>query len=336
MTTAETIIATPPGTGSVRGVMGAVLLALVPGLAVQCGFFGPAVLVQIVLALATAWLAEAAALRLRGRPLRPALGDLSVSVTGVLLALAIPCLAPAWVIVVGTLFAVLFGKQVYGGLGCNPFNPAMLGYAVLLIAFPREMTRWPVPLDWLPSAAGMDRGLAAVFGQFGGEKLDALARATPLDVLRTELSRGALPRRDDSLAGLMPWAWSNLAYLAGGLWLWRRRILDGRLPAAMLAMLALCAVAGYLADDARYPSPLFHLLGGGTLLAAFFIATDPVSAPATPRGRLLHGAGIGLLAYVIRTFGGYPDGIAFAVLLMNFAAPTLDHWTRPRVYGHDR
>jgi electron transport complex protein RnfD len=309
----------------------AVLLALIPGALIQVWCFGPGLLAQCSLAITFALMGESAALKLRGRPALPTLRDLSATVTAILLALSIPGLAPWWVISLGTLLAILIGKQVYGGLGCNPFNPAMVGYAVLLISFPREMTLW----HWGP--VGVGETLQAIFGELDNHRLDALAMATPLDAMRTQVAAGqpaALPERlNIARTGV---TLVNLGYLGGGLWLLRQKLIDGRISGGLLAGLMVCAFVFHLSDPTLYPSPLFHLFSGATLLAAFFIATDPVSAATTRRGRWIYGAGIGALIYVIRTWGGYPDGVAFAVLLMNLAAPTLDHFTRPRVYGHPR
>jgi electron transport complex protein RnfD len=325
---------------TVGGLMRGVLLALVPGILLQSGLSGPGVLIQCAIASLAALAAEAAVLTLRGRRLAPALRDGSAVVTGVLLGLAVPGLAPWWLAALGAGFAILFGKQVYGGLGHNPFNPAMAGYAMLLIAFPKLMTAWPGPLALLPSPAGLTESLQAIFQGLPDARLDALAMATPLDAIRTTISQGraltgmgaGMLAAGTGKTGL----WANLGFLLGGLWLLRHGIIDWRIPAGVLAGLSLPALVFCLADPEVYPAPLFHLLTGATMLAAFFIATDPVSAATTPRGRLLFGLGVGGLIYVIRTWGGYPDGVAFAVLLMNLVAPTLDLYTRSRVYGHSR
>jgi electron transport complex protein RnfD len=274
---------------------------------------------------------ESVALTLRGRPALPTLKDLSATVTAILLALSIPGLAPWWVISLGSLLAILMGKQVYGGLGCNPFNPAMVGYAVLLISFPREVTLWH------SGPIGVGETLQAIFGGLDSHRLDALAMATPLDATRAQVATGHPAALPESLSSARTGAvMVNIGYLAGGLWLLRRNLIDARIPGGLLAGLAGCAFLFYVSDSTLYPNPLFHLFSGATMLAAFFIATDPVSAATTLRGRWIYSAGIGVLIYVIRTWGGYPDGVAFAVLLMNLAAPTLDHFTRPRVYGHPR
>jgi len=326
----------PPGPNvmserRVGDVMLAIIVALIPGALVQAWCFGPGVLVQCCLAVAFALMAESVALRLRGRPVLPALRDLSATVTAILLALSVPGLAPWWVVSLGSLLAILIGKQVYGGLGQNPFNPAMVGYAVLLISFPREMTLWH------SGPIGVGESLGAVFGGLEGDRLDALAMATPLDASRSQVAAGPLAALPGSPSPSRTGAaMVNLGYLAGGTWLLWRKLIDLRISGGLLAGLAICAFVFFVSDSSLYPTPLFHLFSGATMLAAFFIATDPVSAATTPGGRWIYGAGIGVLIYVIRTWGGYPDGAAFAVLLMNLAAPTLDHFCRPRVYGHRR
>ncbi|HHM05462.1 MAG TPA: electron transport complex subunit RsxD [Gammaproteobacteria bacterium] len=328
---------------SVTKVMLQVVAALVPGVMAYVWFFGPGVVVNMVLATVTALAVEALSLAVRGRPLPPFLSDGSAVVTGCLLALALPPLAPWWLVVLGAAFAIIIGKQLFGGLGFNPFNPAMLGYVMLLISFPVEMTHWLAPAMLAPHTPDLGETLRYVFaGQLPPAlTLDSLTMATPLDAVKTQLgldlSVGEIVRQPQFGAlGGVGWQWINLAFLAGGLWLIRKKIIGWQIPVSMLGTLTLLATVFHLIDAEHYASPLFHLFSGAALLGAFFIATDPVSASTTPRGRLIFGAGIGLLTYVIRTFGGYPDGVAFAVLLMNMAAPLIDHYTRPRVYGHDR
>jgi len=320
---------TPPYLAPARHtprIMAEVLLALVPGLAALVFQFGPGVLIQCLIALCAALLAEAAALRLRDRP-AATLADGSAALTAVLLAVSLPPLAPAWLAVFGAAFAILVGKQLYGGLGYNPFNPAMVGYAVLLISFPKPMTAWLPPVDWNATPLGFADAWNAIFLRELPEGLnfDALALATPLDALKNP---SAIP---PSLG--TGWAWANWGFLLGGLWLLGRKLIDWRIPVGFLGALSGCALAWFLWEPAGTPTPLFHLFGGATMLGAFFIATDPVTVATTPQGRWIHGVGAGALVFVIRAYGGYPDGVAFAVLLMNLAAPTLDHYTRPRVYG---
>jgi electron transport complex protein RnfD len=308
-----------PVTASVSQVMRDVLIALAPGIVVYALLFGPGVLINIALAVITCELIEAAVLKLRGKALKPFLLDSSALVTGVLLALAVPPTAPWWIIVVGCGFAMLLGKHVYGGLGYNPFNPAMVGFVVLLISFPVQMTAWPAMHPLWSDA-------------------DAISGATALDHVRTQLS---LERTLSEIGGDAPlglfagrgWEWIALAYLLGGGYMLWRRTIRWQIPVGLLSGMALIALVFWAYDGDRYASPLFHWFSGATMLGAFFIATDPVSAATTPRGRFVFGFGIGMLTYVIRTWGGYPDGIAFAVLLFNICAPTLDRYLQPRIYG---
>lgn len=327
-----------PVSDSVPAMMQRVLLALLPGTAYVLCIFGWGSMINILLASLTALVAEALILMLRKRPVTTLL-DGSALVTGVLLALALPSLTPWWIPVIGSLFAIVIAKQLYGGLGYNPFNPAMAGYVVLLISFPLELTLWSAPGDYM----SLGDTLVYVFG--GGlpadQTLDTLTMATPMDDIKTRLGLSetlseihASPLFG-SIAGA-GWEWINLWFLIGGLWLLQMRVIQWQIPAGMLGGLAFIAFVFYAVNPDVYTTPGFQLFSGAAMLGAFFIATDPVSACTTPRGRLYYGMGIGLLTYIIRTWGGYPEGIAFAVLLMNMAAPTIDHYTRPRVFGHDK
>ncbi len=328
-----------PVSTSVNTLMRQVLLALLPGIACMTWLFGWGVPVNILLAASAALAGEALMLKIRGRPVYSTLLDGSALLTGVLLALALPPLAPWWIAVTGSLFGIVVAKQLYGGLGHNPFNPAMAGYVVLIISFPLELTLWTAPghpPDLLTT-------LTVVFGGASpaSATIDALTMATPMDHLRAELTRGTLldSLADADLFGLLGgagWEWINACYLLGGLYLLRVRAIQWQIPLAMLAGLASTATLFHLFDSAHYAAPQFHLFSGAAMLGAFFIATDPVSACTTPRGRIWYGLGIGTLTWVIRTWGGYPDGVAFAVLLMNLAAPTIDHYTRPHIFGHQR
>jgi len=325
---------------TVSVVMRRVLIALIPGIALLTAFFGVGVLSNLVLATAFALLFETAALSLRRWPLRPFLTDYSVVVTAWLLAAALPPLSPWWLIAVATGFAVIVAKHLYGGLGYNPFNPAMVGYVVVLISFPAELTAWLAPAG-LGESPPLFAGLASVFTGGGVSQWDGATAATVLDVSKTEVARGRMLSEISAqtvfgVLGGRGWEWANLAFLLGGLWMLYRRVIHWHIPTGMLGSLMLLSGLFWIVDSETFGSPLFHLFGGATLLGAFFIATDPVSAATTPRGRLLFGAGIGILTFAIRTWGGYPDGVAFAVLLMNMVAPTLDYYTQPRVFGHGR
>jgi len=331
----------PPG-NDVSRLMVQVMLALIPGALCLFWFFGWGVLINLAVATATAVAAEAAALKLRGKAVLPILSDGTAVLTGLLLGLALPPLAPWWIPFIGAAFAIVVAKQLYGGLGYNPFNPAMVGYVVLIISFPLQMTLWSPPRGIDGEMLSLVDTLGLMFAQLppAGATLDAVTMATPLDSYKTQIGQNLTWSEIVSgpLFGRFAgygWEWANLAFLVGGVWLWQRRAIHWHIPLAMLGGLFVTALLFYIADADSFASPLFHLFSGATMLGAFFIATDPVSAATTPRGRLYYGAGIGVLVYVIRTWGGYPDGVAFAVLLMNMAAPTIDYYTQPRVFGHE-
>ncbi|GAB6043300.1 electron transport complex subunit RsxD [Endothiovibrio diazotrophicus] len=317
-----------------------VMAALLPGLAALTWYFGWGVVVNATLATSAAILFEAVAIGLRGRSVKTALGDGSALVTALLLTAAIPPLLPWWTTVVGIFFAIVVAKHLYGGLGHNPFNPAMVAYVVLLISFPKEMTSWLPPLG--PSHWPLSLGdtLHAVFlGTLpSGVSMDALTMASPLDYMKVQLAMQStiseiLTAPSHGLFGGLGWEWVDLAFLAGGLWMIFRRTITWHIPAAMLGTLFLLSLVFFLFNPDRFAPPTFHLFSGAAMLGAFFIATDPVTACTTERGRVIYGIGIGAITYVIRTWGGYPDGVAFGVLLMNMAAPTIDYYTQPRVFG---
>ena len=328
---------------NVSRVMLNVCYAMIPGIAAHIYFFGNGLIINLVIAIITALLTEAIVLKLRKRPIKSSLMDGSALLTAILIALTLPPMTPWWIPFIGTAFAMIFAKHLYGGLGQNPFNPAMVGFAVLLIAFPQEMTRWISPqFSAVYQMTFMDFLRYSLVGLLpAGYSYDALTMATPLDNMKIQLGLGQTVsgfQSDQSIMGMIAgkgWEWINLLFLLGGVWLIAKRIISWHIPVAMLAGLALIATLSNLIAPQLYAPPLFHLFGGATMLGAFFIATDPVTASTTPRGRLIYGFSIGLLVYVIRVWGGYPDGIAFGVLLLNMAVPTIDYYTQPRVFGHD-
>lgn len=306
-----------------------VLLATVPGILVLFWLYGWGVLINLILAGGTALAVEAMVLKLRKREVRPVLSDGSALVTAVLLAVALPPWCPWWLTVCAAAFALL-GKQLYGGVGKNPFNPAMLGFALVLVAFPQQMTHWP-------SSHGMDllAGLQHVFGFSLDQAPDAWAQATALDSLRMNQSL----TMDELFAGNPAFGhsggrggeWVNLAFLAGGLFLMQRRVFSWHAPVGMLASLFVISLLCWNGSGSdSHGSPVFHILTGATMLGAFFIVTEPVSGAKSPGARLMFGAGVGLLTYLIRTWGGYPDGVAFAVLLMNLCVPALERFVASR------
>ena len=329
-------------------MMRLVCYAAIPGLLTQMYFFGWGSLIQLIICIASAVVAEAIILSLREKPVRRTLADGSAILTGVLLALSIPPLAPWWVAVIGVAFAIVIVKQLYGGMGFNLFNPAMAGYVVLLISFPVAMTNW-LPVSELTShdLTFID-ALFTIFTGFSQEgyslnqlkmTVDGITMATPLDHFKTALSQQLtteeiLTNPIYTTYGGAGWQWVNLAYLAGGLILLKLGVIRWHIPVAILATLFVLSFTSLaVAPDLSLP-PSIHLLSGATMFAAFFIATDPVSASTTPKGRLVYGALIGILIFLIRQWGGYPEGVAFAVLLANMCVPLIDHYTQPTVYGH--
>ena len=332
---------TPPKP-AVPVIMRRVLYALAPAAACHVWFFGYGLPINFAIAALACLFAEAGMLRLRGRPTRDALGDGSALVTAALLAFSMPPLVPGWIPAVGGAAAIVLGKQLYGGLGRNFFNPAMVGYVILLLSFPVEMTQWVPPrmgdIDYvqLGFLAQLIYSLTGALPPDIG--LDALTRATPLDLVKEGIRAGRnfSDIRANSLFGDFGGRgseWVGNFLILGGLYMIYTGIIRWHIPVAVLAGLMLPATLLFAVDAGRFAAPGFHLFSGATLLGAFFIATDPVSAAATVRGRMIYGGGIGLMTYVIRTWGGYPDAIAFAVLLMNGAVPLIDRFTRPRVFG---
>jgi len=331
---------------TVQRMMIDVMIALLPATAFGLWLFGWPAINIFVLTIATALLSEAFSLWMAGKTIRRPLFDGSAILTGWLLALSLPPWAPWWIAVVGSAFAIIVGKHLFGGLGKNIFNPAMLARVALLISFPVELTFWvkPQPLTAAGSPGFLD-GLAITFQ--GVSNPDAISGATLLGHVKTELGRGvdltqALGGQFDfgsaglGMLGGSLGETSALLLLLGGIYLLARRIISWRIPVAMLVALALIAAVMHEVNGERYAGALYHLLTGGAVLGAFFIATDLVTSPSAPAGQLLYGAAIGLLVYIIRTFGGYPEGVAFAVLLMNAMTPLIDHYLRPRIYGRDR
>ncbi|WEJ73578.1 RnfABCDGE type electron transport complex subunit D [Pseudomonas sp. PSE14] len=331
-------ITSPHATGSNRTqkVMLTLLAACAPGALVLIGLYGIGPLFNLLWCSLIALTTEAAMLKLRNRPLDFFLKDGSALVTAVLLALALPPYAPWWLSGIATVFALVFGKHLYGGLGQNPFNPAMVGYVVVLVSFPLQMSQWPSP----DSALGFAEGLRQIFG-IPSQTPDAWVGATVLDVVRNNnsLTMDELVAQSSAFGhfGGRGMELVNLAFLAGGLFLLWRKLFTWHAPVGMLGALFVMGLLFWNGSGSdSHGSPLLHLFSGATMLGAFFIVTDPVSCATSNRGRLVFGIGVGVLTYVIRAWGGYPDGVAFAVLLMNLAAPTIDYYTRPRTYGHKK
>lgn len=325
---------------TVAQVMRSVIYALVPGIVIYIGLFGWGVLINIVIASLSALLFEYLMLLIRDRPVRVFLFDGSAIITAILLALAIPPLVPWWLPVLGSFIAIVVAKHLYGGLGHNTFNPAMAAYALLLISFPLELSIWSAPFDQLKYSLSFIESLQYSLFHTLPEKIqfDSLTSATLLDHMRTETRQGKdiLNINNSPMFGYVAGAgfeWVNAGFLLGGLWLIYRKVISWHIPVAMLSAIMFISTLSHFINAEYFATPLVHLLGGASILGAFFIATDPVTASTTPLGKIIYGVGIALLTFSIRAWGGYPDGVAFAVLLMGLTVPLLDHYTVPKVYG---
>ncbi len=339
----EAPFVTPPT--DVASIMQQVLLALVPAVLAYVWYFGVGILFNIGIAVIFCVLGEAFMMRVRGRPVDVALSDYTALVTAVLLAFCLPPLTPWWVTATGALFAIVVAKHLYGGLGFNIFNPAMAGYVAVMAAFPMYLNIWTAPrmgdldyyyMGFYETARYVITGSLPDYLSF-----DAVSRATPLDLVKAGLNNmrtfgeiQANPMMGDF--GGRGWEWIGNFTAIGGGWLLLQKIIRWHIPVGVLAGLLVPSGILYFLEPGLHASPGFHLFSGGAILCAFFIATDPVSAATSTRGRLVYGFGIGLLIYAIRRWGSYADGVAFAVLLMNLAVPAIDKLTRPRIVGHPK
>lgn len=330
-------------------LMRTVIFAMIPGIIAQWYFFGWGNLIHMAIAVAIALIAEFTALSLRSdRAIKQQLFDGSAVLTALLIGVSLPALTPWWITVIGTLFAIIIVKQLYGGLGHNPFNPAMAAYVMLLVSFPVHMTNWQPPQSLMTAPTDFYNTLFTIFTGFTSEgfsveqlrmTVDGVTMATPLDTLKTNLTLGLTISEslDSPVIGdyfAFGWEWLNLGFLLGGLYLIYQRAIHWAVPVSFLTSLFVCSLIAFLISPDSSASTLFHWFNGACMLGAFFILTDPVSGATSTKGRLIFGALAGFLVYIIRKFGGYPDAVAFSVLLCNMAAPLIDQYTRPRTYGY--
>ncbi|MBW8190700.1 electron transport complex subunit RsxD [Neiella marina] len=329
-------------------LMRMVILCCIPGIAIQWYFFGWGNLIQIMLAVSACWVTEAVILIMRARPVFRITRDSSALLTGVLLGIALPPFLPWWMTVIAAVFAIGVVKHLYGGLGNNLFNPAMAGYVLLLISFPVAMTSWQPVVAQAQHQMGLWDSLNLVFTGFSSDgysiqqarmTLDGITAATPLDTIKTDLRQGLTldESQQNPVFGVFAgagWEWVNLAFLLGGLYLIYRRVISWAIPGGMLLSLFVISGISFAFQPDGAASPMMHLFSGATMLGAFFIATDPVSACTTVKGRWIFGALIGAMVYAIRTWGGYPDAVAFSVLLANMSVMLIDYYCKPRTYGH--
>ena len=294
-------------------IMGDVILALVPALAVSCYVLVLRVLMITAISVASALVFEYLIQRflLKGRT---TIGDLSAVVTGMLLAFNLPVGIPWWIVVIGSLVAIGIGKMTFGGLGCNPFNPALTGRIFLLIAYPVQMTDWTTSV---PDAISGSTMLANV--KAGATALSELDFMTLLS-----------GHMNGSMGEI-----GALALIIGGVYLLVRRVISWHIPVAVLGTMALFGLCVAIPDGGAtlWQLPLFHLLAGGALLGAIFMATDYSTSPMTHKGMIIYGVGIGVITMVIRLWGAYPEGMSFAIFIMNAATPLINKYCRPKRFG---
>ena len=330
-------------TASVPAIMRQVLYALIPAAIVHVWFFGPGLILNILIAVTFCIGGESAMMYARGKSIGDAIGDFSAVVTAIILAFALPPLTPWWVTATAALFGIVVAKHLYGGLGFNIFNPAMAGYVVVLVAFPTYLNFWTVPRIGDIDYHYVDLFETLHYTLTGGLPeyltVDAVSRASPLDAVKSGLSTMHTFAEIDANPmmgnfGGRGWEWISNFILLGGIWLMMKRIIRWHIPLGVFGGLLVPSIIMYAIESGANASPGFYLFSGATMLCAFFVATDPVSAATSSKGRLIYGAGIGFLIYAIRRWGSYADGVAFAVIIMNMAAPAIDYFTKPRIVGH--
>ncbi|HXK00604.1 MAG TPA: electron transport complex subunit RsxD [Buchnera sp. (in: enterobacteria)] len=339
-----------------RQIMLLVLLACIPGISVQFYYFGYGTFLQILVSIVTALISESIVLIIRKKKIKNTITDNSVIVTAMLLAISVPPFLPWYLNVIGTCFSVIIAKQLYGGLGQNLFNPAMIGYVFLLISYPIPMTNFIIPYDNFLNSPSLMKTISIIFCKnenynknFLGLHLlnNNITQATPLNKFKTDIHFKNKYTYDKDKKFLFmsgnnffnknfSWQWINIAFFLGGVFLLWMKVICWRIPLFFLLMLTITSSLGWLYYEVHFASPLIHLFSGATMLGAFFIATDPVTVPTTKRGRIIFGILTGFLVWIIRSCGGYPDAVAFSILLSNSTVPLLDYYTRPKVYGYDK
>ncbi len=329
-----------PNTNTVAKVMLTVWLALIPAMIAHVWFFGTGIIIQLNLSIFFALMFEAISLKILKKPIKLYLTDYSAFVTGILFALCISPIAPWWISFIGMFFAIVVSKHLFGGLGQNIFNPAMVGFAVVLISFPQSMSVWLPPHSISPYAFSFVENLQAIFfNQFPDSvAFDTFTQATPLDSIKTGIGQQLSISEITSTPlfgdfGGLGWEWIANLYFVGGLFLIYKRIITWRVPAAVILTTIAFSLPFNLYDADHFIGPLQHLFSGGLMLGAFFIATDPTTGCSSHKGQLIFGAGVAIMTILVREFGNFPDGVAFGVLLMNMSAPLIDRLTIPKPFG---
>ncbi len=303
-------------------IMRQVIYALIPGALIGVYFFGIPAIRVIAISVVSCMVIETLWQKLMKQDIT--IADGSAALTGLLLAMNLPSGAPWWLVVLGSLVAIILGKQVYGGLGNNPFNPALVARVFLLISFPVHMTTWPAPRAFFSQAA------------------DTVTGATPLGALKTAIFEHGTITAAPHLNLMDPFFGniggslgeiSALALILGGIYLIARKIISWHIPVIYIGTVAVFTGALWMMNPNLYADPAFHLIAGGLMLGAFFMATDMVTSPITNKGKIIFAVGCGVITVVIRIWGGYPEGVSFAILIMNALVPLINKVTKPGKFG---
>lgn len=302
----------------VSGIMLDVVIALIPATIFGVFVFGPRAAVLVICSILAAVLSEYVYEKLTGRPVT--IGDCSAVVTGLLVALNMPATAPLWLAMIGSIFAIIIVKQLFGGIGQNFMNPALAARAFMLASWPTLMTSFSAPFERLP-----------VFGN-----VDIVSSATPLALLKSTEAAGNLPNYLQLFIGNVGGCigeTSALLLLIGGIYLMVRKVINPRIPLCFIGTVALLSYIFGGQNGLFTGDPLYHILAGGLMLGAFFMATDYTTSPVTPWGQVIMGIGCGVITVLIRLIGGYPEGVSYSILLMNVLSPLIDKFTVPKRYG---
>ncbi|WP_422667074.1 RnfABCDGE type electron transport complex subunit D [Buchnera aphidicola] len=335
---------------SIKKIMFLVLFACIPGICTKCYFFGVNVLLQILFSIIISLLFEIIILIIRRKNFKLYLCDYSVIVTGVLFGVSLPSFIPWWIIVIGLFFSIIIAKHLYGGIGQNIFNPAMLGYAVLLVSFPLYMTNWKESNNSFSLIENVQQSFNIIFSKNSIYTVkensivpivpEFFSQATPLNDIRinshfhydTVLSTSMLFNKN--ISAQKSWTWINISFLFGGLFLLYKNVICWRIPCSFLISLGFLSTITWFFNQQLFTSPTVHLLSGGTMICAFFIATDPVTTACSNIGRIILGIIIGFLVWILRNYSVYPDSIAFSILFSNMLVPLIDYFIRLSGYGN--
>lgn len=332
---------------SVRKIMFLVVIACIPGILTKCYFFGSGTVIQILLFIIISLILETIILKIRCRNIAINLKDNSSVLTAVLLGISVPSSLPWWIIIIGVFFSIVIAKHLYGGIGQNLFNPAMIGYAVLLISFPIHMNNWHERDFSLSLLDDIKKSIHIIFSKnyiYSNSYSfpEAFTEATPLNdfKIKSHLYNDDMTSQDclfknKTIDLKNSWKYINISFVLGGIFLFLKRIICWRIPISFLISLGFFSIITYFYSPELFMSPLVHFFSGGTMICAFFISTDPVTTACTNIGKIIFGIVIGLLVWVIRNYTDYPDAIAFSILFGNMIVPLIDYYTKTSGYGRN-